>query len=270
MTSYSFIQHPHTQQPIPIHSSQAHSIVAKYLHALRTILSQRGGRSTSTPTLLRKNSPIVQKVLRAHKGWKRYLTHHNGDRPFLVYLKGTHAHVFVRPNSSHPTLRVNDAQLAHPLPWHYVVHAQSFTNVTTAWVGKSPINDTTRFTRQYGPRYHGNTILLTLTKNRHVFIGENLIYTFTTASPIIQYYSPMGNNFVPYPIAFTRDTAYFLLENDAIPLTRFNRTLTVKDKKNLYSAYYGYHPDLHITHAPTNFNSPLAPFSTKTLYTETY
>ena len=114
-----------------------------------------------------------------------------------------------------------------------------------------------------------NTILLTLTKT--VTSSSEKISSTPSLLPL-----PSSSTthpwvtMVPYPIAFTRDSAYFLLENDAIPLTRFTRTLTVKDKKNLYSAYYGYHPDLHITHAPTNFNSPLAPFSTKTLYTETY
>ena len=56
---------------------------------------------------------------------------------------------------------------------------------------------------------------------------------------INEYYSPVGNNDVPYPVAFGSINNYFMLDQTYISNNEF-KGLTKKNKIDLYSYYYGH------------------------------
>ena len=60
----------------------------------------------------------------------------------------------------------------------------------------------------------GNSILLQTGKNKYVYIGDG-IRSFTTKNGdvIKKYYSPVGNNEVPYPYAIGDKYVYIMLHN---------------------------------------------------------
>jgi len=116
--------------------------------------------------------------------------------------------------------------------------------IKKSFIGKSPKNKMTKFSGGYGPKFTGNTILLQLTpKDRYVYIGSE-IYEFNFPEEIIKYTSPVGNNDVPYPSAFSENFALFMLDKAYLPKADFPPKT---DWKNAYDAFYkattGWDPD---------------------------
>lgn len=94
----------------------------------------------------------------------------------------------------------------------------------------------------FGPTEHwwhgGNSVLLQLTGNTYMFIG-NEIYSFVSFDEITGYMSPMGNSAVPYPYAIGKTNTYLLVENTWIP----NNLLAARDVSRAadadpYDIYY--------------------------------
>ena len=81
----------------------------------------------------------------------------------------------------------------------------------------------------------GNSILLQTGKNKYIYIGDG-IRSFTTKNSdvIKKYYSPVGNNVVPYPYAVGEKYVYFMLGNVHQPVEDFDL------KKDAYMQYYGW------------------------------
>lgn len=97
------------------------------------------------------------------------------------------------------------------------------------WIGKSPKNEMTTFSRGYGPKFDGNSILLKL-KDKYIYIGSE-IYSFVPLAPIKTYISPVGNSGVPYPYAIdTGNNYYFMIE--------YNILLNTTIHGDPYSEYY--------------------------------
>jgi hypothetical protein len=82
----------------------------------------------------------------------------------------------------------------------------------------------------------GNSILVNISDSKYIHIGIE-IYSFETREKetIRQYYSPIGNNDVPYPYAVGDNYTYFLLDYTTVP----NEVLDLS--KDGYTQYYG-HP----------------------------
>ena len=62
----------------------------------------------------------------------------------------------------------------------------------------------------------GNSILVCISVGKYIYIGSE-IYSFETGKgiddEIIKYYSPIGNNDVPYPFAVSRNKTYLMIED---------------------------------------------------------
>jgi len=141
------------------------------------------------------------------KASKSYLTHDNGVRPFKVVVSANHTIVHIYTLSD---IENN--------PKNYDKLIKTYENVQKVFVGKSPVNATTKFSGGSGKKFDGNSILLNIDckihKNYYVFVGDR-IYGFSTPDdePITTFYSTVGNNDVPYPIAMSKNYVYFLLDN---------------------------------------------------------
>ena len=85
------------------------------------------------------------------------------------------------------------------------------------FLGKSHDNEITKFGGEYGKKFDGNSILLKISKNKYVFIGSEVYEFNTDYDTIIKYYSPVGNNDVPYPFAYGNKNIYFMLHKKFVP-----------------------------------------------------
>jgi len=65
-------------------------------------------------------------------------------------------------------------------------------------------------TKQKG--YKGCTVLVEVKPKHYIYIDGRVVQSFTTDSPILKYDSPMGNSFVPYGYAHTKERTYLMLE----------------------------------------------------------
>lgn len=78
-------------------------------------------------------------------------------------------------------------------------------------------------------------------KNIYIHIGSE-IYEFQAPEKIDKYFSLVGNNDVPYPIALSKNYVYFMLEGDHNYVNR-NRFSPKTNWYDAYAIYYGYIPD---------------------------
>ena len=171
------------------------------------------------------------------KPGQNFLTHDNGKRPFLVNHYRNIVSVYKQPkdkiywddvpkmfnqyHTSQPFLSVRDGimklfytQLVKKIP------------VSRVFIGKDPEAE------EWGD---GNSILLTLPtstqQQKYVFIGH-IIYEFTVEDKITHYFSHIGNNNVPYPVAVGEKYVYFMLDLKYAPRHKV---------KNIFDGYREYY-----------------------------
>jgi len=138
---------------------------------------------------------------------KEYKIHFNGGYPFLV------------------TLFNDDKKVAHIYHYEYDdkddeykknEHAHLTLYPLKTFVGKSPVTEMTKYSHASGPFYDGNSMLFLIHReeNVYIFVGLESVFEFKALSPIQKFYSPVGNNQVPYPYAVDdQNRVYLLIEN---------------------------------------------------------
>jgi hypothetical protein len=162
------------------------------------------------------------------KGEKSYLIHSNGARPYIVYVSPKKVTAFFREYDStrdkyDETKKVVDTE---------------YDNV---FIGDN--EDNLQHYDSFKGQDPGNTILIHTKNNDYIFIGDD-IYSFSTPNDekITHYYSPLGNNDVPYPFAVSNNYTYFMLDKVKLP----NQIISLDNKdspfyKDRYSQFYGFH-----------------------------
>ena len=86
--------------------------------------------------------------------------------------------------------------------------------------------------------YHGNSILLKLKEKEYLYISGVEMYKFRTKDHILVYYSEVGRNYVPYPVAVGEKYIYLLLEEVYLEKLKFPN-----EKEwgvEVYRKYYGH------------------------------
>ena len=139
---------------------------------------------------------------------KTYFTHDNGGRPFMVVVNGNNVDIYTysKDFSFDRKLEKKD----------YNVLVKSYKNVKKIFIGKSIKGDDMYASFPNNPAGAakaglGNSILLNLSGNKYVFIGE-FVYEFDTPDHIEEFYSMIGNSDVPYPVAVGEKNVYFLIQ----------------------------------------------------------
>jgi hypothetical protein len=152
---------------------------------------------------------------------KVYLTHDNGGRAFQVRISsdGSTVSAYERPPE---LLRADDFEKYYNAEYSTLTGTWQAEHV---FVGISRPCEMTRFSGGIGKKFDGNSVLVHLkdAQNplKYLFIGEK-ISTFTAPEPILYYYSPVGNNDVPYPLARTQSFVLFLCgEHTYFPIKSF-------------------------------------------------
>lgn len=120
------------------------------------------------------------------KSKKIYYTHDNGGRPFKIEVKNKKAFI-----------SMYDTKLSKTKDFYKPKIEISFINI---FIGSK-----------------GSSVLLQIKSDKkdrykYLFIGHN-IFSFYTMEKIQKYYSPIGNNDVPYPFVLSKTKIYLMLES---------------------------------------------------------
>jgi len=156
---------------------------------------------------------------------KTYYTDDNGGRPFKVEIENKNVCIY-KGNGDYDS----DDDIDND-GYKFLKEYQP----EKIFIGKSPLNRTTRFSGGHGPNFDGNSILLKLSDDMYLFIGQN-IFSFKTSSEIVKYVSPVGNSDVPYPYAIdTNNNCYLMIESVVVS----GIPAGFQDDDDPYDYYYG-------------------------------
>ena len=162
-----------------------------------------------TKKLLDKDNELFKKI--KHTGYKKYFIHHNYERPYLVYLGKKDAYIYEKPNDKEIDWSAYSKKSDDDNKWMYVKLVKHIKFIKS-FVGKSPINNMTKYSGGHGKKFDGNTILLQKNKNTYVLIYIGIEEFKVFNDEIVKFVSPVGNNDVPYPYAIGKNNMYFLGE----------------------------------------------------------
>ncbi len=138
------------------------------------------------------------------KTTRTYLIHDNGGRPFKVVIKGKKAFISVITDLNAETYK---SKLEIPFIQDFIGIDNFHKIIDKKILGYTPTPTT---------KTKGNSILLQVKSDKpeqykYVYVGSE-IYSFYTNEIINKYYSPIGNNDVPYPYVISENYIYLLLE----------------------------------------------------------
>lgn len=148
-----------------------------------------------------------------------YEVHDNRSRPFKVVIDGAKVTVFAK-----------DTLLKTYRASKVFVGRSSGTGVLAD------------HTPAHADRFDGNSILLQLSPRKFAYVGHE-IYEFVTSDEPVAYFSPVGNNDVPYPVLLGAKEVYFMLDHTHVRREDFPVGFT--DWENAYATYYGLRNDKH-------------------------
>ena len=171
-----------------------------------------------------KRAP-VKKASAKKTTLKTYYTTDNGAQPFKVVIdnKQVYVYKFQKYNQDTDTFLYSEKPIQH-----YIVKK--------VFIGKSNLSSDNYYP---GSQYDGNSILLQITKNKYVFIGDR-IFSFTSKSEIKKFVSPMGNSMNSYPFAIDINGRYYFLSTDPGPviIDKIPQSSLKKDYHNDPSHFY--------------------------------
>jgi hypothetical protein len=155
---------------------------------------------------------------------RTYLIHYNGGRPWKVIVSKNLIEILAHKDID---------SVADTIAHKYDKKVWSTKKFVGYWNGFDP--------SPY--EIHGNTLLVLLEESarsaKYVYIGSHII-SFKTTEKIKDYYSNMGNNDVPYPIAVTHSKVILLAEDVIVDNKVFTFPITVANSEWIYSIYYGH------------------------------
>lgn len=169
--------------------------------------------------ILKKNNIFYKKIKAKYAGYKTYFTHFNGGRPYLVYIKNKNVAIYNLPENvmiDNQMFNENDCN------WMYINLVKKY-KAKEVFIGKSPLIAMTKYSGGYGKYFDGNTILLELKNKNYVYIKDE-IQKIKINDKIKEYYSFVGNNDVPYPMAIGEKNVYFFTyPRGYLPLSEFHK-----------------------------------------------
>lgn len=188
---------------------------------------------------------------------KVYITHDNGAKPFLVKVhsrnkvsvwtmndeykeydgnekiwKTLHTEVWRGHNSKKRKATKLDPNDESLFPNHIKYYDQKIFefDVSKVYPGSDDVEGRI-----------GNTVLLKLKADpsMYIYIGES-IFKFKFTEPILRYYSDLGNNDVPYPIAESKENIIFMMDKQYTKKSNlvYNDGTKYKDYSDAYTFLY--------------------------------
>lgn len=148
----------------------------------------------------------------------KYFTHDNGGRPFMVDVNTKSKSIEVYQYN-------DDSNEYHGGEEKYYTNLMFETKYKNIFIGEDFIRSKAK----------GNSILVNKNDKDYIFIGE-CVYCFQPEDKIVKYFSPVGNNNVPYPFAIGEKYVYFMIEYKFVLLSGF----TQSELDDPYMKLYGH------------------------------
>ena len=144
----------------------------------------------------------------------KYYIHDNGWCPFLVI-----------DDKKNKKIQIYSAKVTNDeVNYEKNVYNTKYTNI---YIGDDPSN----ITKNKKLSVKGNSILVHINKNKYLWIGMEILEV-NIPEKILKFYSPVGNNDVPYPYAIGKENTFLFLEKIKID----NKVLSKNEDP--YDAYY--------------------------------
>lgn len=168
----------------------------------------------------------------------KYYTLDNGDRPFMVKVEPKSHSVCIYREI--PTLYNEGA----PKPEDYE-HKIDIKGYKTFIAGKNTGVAGTKVKHSAKYPTIGNSVIIGGTnkagKNEYVFVGLDVeSFVAPQGDKIIQYFSPIGNNDVPYPFAVGEKFIYFISDGKYAPKSVFSNKVKTPSKWDPYQEMYNF------------------------------
>ncbi len=147
---------------------------------------------------------------------RTYEIHDNGGRPFKVIANENGIYIYTHDNKYFED-------------YDYNIFVKEYNQFVGYWSGF----DSTSY------EMHGNSILIKMDKYNYVYVGAE-IFSFLADEEITDYISPVGNNDVPYPIAYTTNYVYFPFDKSYLYRNQLETPVSVKNAEKLSQEFYGH------------------------------
>lgn len=134
----------------------------------------------------------TKKIKKVNNG-TYYDTHHNGGRPFRVFIDGKKVSIYNGPDYS---------KLVKELKVKEIYIGKS--------TGKAAGAD---HLPAQAKQFVGNSLLLHVSGNKYIHVGVE-VYEFEIEGKVENYFSMVGRNDVPYPVVLGDKNVYFMLDGD--------------------------------------------------------
>jgi len=160
---------------------------------------------------------VTQKNLKMPKPKHKYVIEDNGSHPYHVYDYGSRADVYALQYD-----RDSDEEVV-------------VKKILSIPYKKLFPGDNTLRLPDYSSK-KGNTVLIQQTNGKYIYIGDGIReFSGVDGDVIEKYYSPIGNNSVPYPYAVGKKYTYFLVDK-----TEYVENSSFDVKKDGYTQFYGF------------------------------
>ncbi len=182
----------------------------------KTIKGNDGKMYISSPDKRGIHKWILQKPKPLKVKGEEYEIIDNYNRPFIAVVNPTKVTIYLGQQSdATPDYYYKDKEILS-------------TSYLKVFIGDNDLKD-----KHYAKKgdFPGNSILIKVSPKKYIYVGDQ-IYSFTTDDTITSYYSPLGNNQVPYPYAVGEKSVYFMLDRMAVPVSDIDL------KEDGYGQYY--------------------------------
>ena len=134
-----------------------------------------------------------------HPTENRFFIHDNGGRPFLVQIVSpTQVEIYCENEVKEEENKAT------------YLHIHTFNNLKRILIPNGELDG------EFIEKYKGNNILLEISDTDEYILISCQISKFRAKSRIVRFFSPMGNNNVPYPIAVDENNRYYILWDDIV------------------------------------------------------
>lgn len=157
-----------------------------------------------------------------------YCVHDNGGRPFKVIVKS--GKIYLQENPMQECQSEASAEIDRD---HCIMKIKDYLGY---WTGFDSSQE----------QDHGNSILIKKSDNKYIFVGLEIYEFEVNNDTIIDFVSPIGNNDVPYPVAYGEEYVYFLLENKKVNTYHINLPMTPINTMDIYCEFYDIKSDLKL------------------------
>ncbi len=150
---------------------------------------------------------------------KEYEIIDNGNRSFIAVVSPSKVSVFTTKQTKETPIKYEQDEIILSTPYLKI------------FIGDNDLKD-----KHYAPKgdHPGNSILIKQTANKYIYVGDKIYSFYLFNDKITKYFSPLGNNQVPYPYALGEKYAYFMLDKMTIPMSE------IDPKKDGYGQFYGF------------------------------